>query len=193
MLLDREISVTLRDAQNYRTVRREKRRILNYAGVKANSELSIPFQPLRETVSIEATVTSPDGKTRKLGKEELNLMDAPGAAAAPRYPAGKVLVASLPGVAPGSVVESVVTTEVKSGTFFSLYSTFAASVPAERLRLSLSAPEKLDLKISPSPAAVRSDSVVKGAERIRTWSTASVPELPRGTGHGTRLALRPRR
>lgn len=179
LLLDREISVTLHDAQNYRTVRREKRRILNYAGVKAHSELSIPYQPLRETVSIEATVTSPDGKTRKLGKEELNLMDAPGAAAAPRYPAGKVLVASLPGVAPGSVVESVVITEVKGGTFFSLYSTFAATVPAEKLRLSLSAPEKLDLKLSPAPAAIRFASTAKGKELVRSWSTTSVPELPR--------------
>lgn len=179
LLLDREISVTLHDAQNYRTVRREKRRILNYAGVKANSELSIPFQPLRETVSIEATVTSPDGKTRKLGKEELNLMDAPGAAAAPRYPAGKVLVASLPGVAPGSVVESVVTTEVKGGPFFSLYSTFAASVPAEQLRLSLTAPEKLDLRISSTPAGIRFQTAAKGAERTRDWNTSSVPGLPR--------------
>ena len=87
--------------------------MLNYAGVKSCSELKLSYNPVWEEVSVAATVTAPDGSRQELGEKELNLMDAPWVSSAPRYPAEKVLVASLPGVGPGAVIESTVTRKVK--------------------------------------------------------------------------------
>ncbi len=89
--------------------RRIRKDILNYSGVKSNSEITIPFYPDREKVSVSAVVIPPDGKPHILSDREINIIDAPSAADTPRYPGKKLLIANLPAVAPGAAVEIEIT------------------------------------------------------------------------------------
>ena len=144
ILLDSAETVTIHDASSWTSVAKERRRVLNYAGVKSCSELKLSYNPVWEEVSVAATVTAPDGSRQELGEKELNLMDAPWVSSAPRYPAEKVLVASLPGVVPGAVIESTVTRKVKERPFFSRYVPLAGDAPVVRSSFALTAPFKFD-------------------------------------------------
>ena len=101
-----DTTVTQLDADSFREVIRRRELICNYAGVKSRSELKVPYNPVWESVEIrDAKVISPDGTIQPLADKEINRMDAPWNGAAPRYPGGKILIVSFPGVKPGSEVE----------------------------------------------------------------------------------------
>ena len=80
--------------------------ILTYAGKKDNSEVILAYHPSIETLTLnEASVSNTvSGEVRCAEPHEINIMDAPWVASAPRYPAGKTMVVSLPGVETGSVL-----------------------------------------------------------------------------------------
>lgn len=81
------------------------REVLTYNGLKSSSEVEIDFHPsIAEIEVLNAVVSNKTGKVFKLSSNEINVMDAPWAAAAPRYEAGKKLVVNLPGVEKGSVI-----------------------------------------------------------------------------------------
>ncbi|MBE6385690.1 MAG: DUF3857 domain-containing protein [Lentisphaerae bacterium] len=102
----RQIELTVKDPFNWSVRDKSRRKILNYAGVKAHSEVKIPYLAnWNEVELLSAQVISPDGKIKKVNPSEINHMDSPGNSAGPRYPAQKIMVVSLPGVVPGSVVE----------------------------------------------------------------------------------------
>ncbi len=173
-VLDAENSYELQSATDWVRRHSERRRILNYAGVKNHSELRISYNPVWEEADIEATVTAPDGSIRKLGPEELNRMDAPGAGAAPRYPGAKILVASLPGVVPGAVVESSITLRVKGKPFFSGYTSLPDPAPQQSQKVILR-PGSVPVKTSPAPFGVRELSDGKN----RLWQMENLPAIPR--------------
>lgn len=112
------------DENSFETVTSIRKKIYTYAGTKKHSEIKIAFNPAWEEASIEAKVTLPDGTVKELTKEELNTMDASWVSSAPRYPAEKILVASLPGVAPGSVIEYTIKRKYTKQPFISLMSYF---------------------------------------------------------------------
>ena len=79
--------------------------VVTYQGKKSSSELKISFNPAIETVGLlYATVSNRAGVVRSISGREISVMDCGWAAAAPRYPAGKMLVANLPSVEIGSVI-----------------------------------------------------------------------------------------
>lgn len=81
-----------------------QKEILSYAGKKENSELTYSFNPcIGKCEIITASVSNKNGILH-LSPAEINILDARWAAAAPRYPASKTLVANLPGVETGSVI-----------------------------------------------------------------------------------------
>ena len=74
-----------------------EKEILTYDGKKGSAELKFSYHPSWKKVEIlSATVSNANGKVSSLTAKEINVMDSGWAASAPRYPAGKTLVANLP-------------------------------------------------------------------------------------------------
>ena len=83
--------------------------ILTYDGKKENSEITFEFNPLvRKVRVLRASVTGTDGTTVFASEKELTELDCDWAATAPRYPASRKLVLTLPSVEIGSVLTTVV-------------------------------------------------------------------------------------
>ncbi|MBR2344903.1 MAG: DUF3857 domain-containing protein [Lentisphaeria bacterium] len=108
VILEHREEFFIHDAFKYDHTAYVKRKILNYAGMSAHSELSIPYIEGIDSVEISGRVTAPDGTIHTLDAKEFNRMDAPGSAAMPRYPRIKIAVASFPNVIPGSIIEYTV-------------------------------------------------------------------------------------
>ncbi len=111
-IVKQEINIALSDEYNWTMTETVTKEILTYNGKKSNSELKISYNPIWQDVKINyARVTTPskekDGKPviKEISEQEINLMDEGWVASAPRYPAGKTLVASLPGVEIGSLID----------------------------------------------------------------------------------------
>jgi transglutaminase-like putative cysteine protease len=97
--------VTLLSQSSWITTNICSSRILTYAGKKNGAELKLPYNPSWQEVEIvSATVSNTTGVVHAITPKEMNIMDAPWSASAPRYPAGKILVVNLPGVETGSVI-----------------------------------------------------------------------------------------
>ena len=191
VILDSAAEVKLESGSSWVATDRTRRKVLNYAGVKDYSELKISFNPVWETVEVKATVTAPDGTKKELGKSEINLMDAPWVSAAPRYPAGKVLVASLPGVVPGAVVETAVTRRNRDQSFFCLAVPFAAESPIVRKTFTVELPKDLPLRRSATPnGVIAGESHDNGLSRY-TWTAENVPQLPEEPGQPPRWMFAP--
>ncbi|MBP5285380.1 MAG: chromate transporter [Kiritimatiellae bacterium] len=89
--------------------------ICTYDGKKKSSELAYRFNPSWKNVEIvSATVKTALGETIPVGEREINTMDADWVAFAPRYPASKVTVVSLPAVERGSEIEVVSATSASN-------------------------------------------------------------------------------
>jgi len=182
VILDAAVEVELEDASNWVRTDRMVRKVLSYAGVKDYSELKISFNPAWESVEVKATVTAPDGTKKELSKAEINLMDAPWVSAAPRYPAGKTLVASLPGVVPGATTDVTVTRRCKNRPFFCLAVPFAADSPIVRKVFTTNQPKSLPLRRSATPDGV-TERETADHDRVRhAWTAEDVPQLPSEPG-----------
>ena len=82
--------------------------VLTYKGKKGAAELKFAFNPCVETFDLlSATVSNRDGRVSSVSPREINVMDCAWAASAPRYPASKILVVSLPSVEIGSTISYV--------------------------------------------------------------------------------------
>jgi len=156
-----------------------ERLVLNRNGVSNASELRFAFHPANESVTVNAEVIRPDGTTLALSPKELNLLDDEAFAAAPRYPAGKVLIAALPGVEPGSKIRGTVIRKVRDRSFFSHTEFFADFSPAVRREFTLVAPHSLELRIGEAPNHVRMKT--RREERgpvVRHWSAEETSPVP---------------
>ena len=126
-------NIKLHSANSWDDVRTVKRKIFTYGGAVEHSTVNIPYHPLMEDVEISGEFITPDGKKHTLSDKEINRLDAPWAAAAKRYPAGKILTAAFPGVEPGSTVTYTITRKVKNKPAFHL-ETYARSTDPTMLR-----------------------------------------------------------
>jgi transglutaminase-like putative cysteine protease len=178
ILLNDDVAIDLKGRGEWTVTERITRKILTYAGMKNNSELKIPYNPVWDKISItDAVVKSPDGSVRKLDAKELNLMDAPWSGSAPRYPAGKILVASLPGVQSGSEIQYTITREHKDRPFFGVIGMFRGFDPIVRKTVTLTYDEKLPVNISPAPEGVKESKEVSGGKIRLVWEAANVPAI----------------
>ncbi len=170
VFLDERVDFKLSSASSWTQTKSVKKKVLSYAGKKRHSEIHVNYNPVWESVSIKATVTSPKGEVKTLGPKELNTMDAAWVGSAPRYPAGKTLVASLPGVDVGSVIESEVVVETKGRSFLSVMESFQYYEPLESKSVSISFPKELlpSMKFSLPP-----DESFDGGTRL-VWKAKDV-------------------
>jgi transglutaminase-like putative cysteine protease len=171
-ILSDKTEFTLTDSHSWTETRAVRVKALTYAGKKKNSEIKLDYNPVWEQLTLEsATVTNPDGSVREAKKEEQNLMDAAWAGSAPRYPGGKTLVVSLPGVEVGSVIEYQVKRVCRDRPFFSARVAFRGMDPVRSRTLSVTAPAGLRLAIQPrfAEALQAQSQSLDGAVRYE-WS-----------------------
>ena len=153
--------IKLHTPNSWDETRTVTRKIFTYGGAVQFSTVNIPYHPLMEDVSISGEFITPDGKKHILSSKEVNRLDAPWAAAAKRYPAGKILTAAFPGVEPGSTVTYTVTRKVKDKPYF--YAEMPARTtepallrkltvtPALRMGLSYTRPAEIQVSLSDDP------------------------------------------
>ena len=164
----------LADAHSWTVTRTLRMKVLTYGGKKKNSEVKLGYNPAWEELTLEsATVTAPDGSVKSAQKEEQNLMDAEWAGSAPRYPAAKTLVVSLPGVEVGSVIEYKVKRVCKDRPFFAARVAFRGVDPIQSRTLSVTVPADLPLAVQPhfADALHEQSETLENAVR-REWSAA---------------------
>ncbi|MDR0932181.1 MAG: DUF3857 domain-containing protein [Victivallales bacterium] len=174
--------VKLNDQNSWTRVDHTVRKILTYAGVKEHSELKIAFNPAWESVTIDAKIIAPDGTVKTLSPEEVNLMDAPWVSSAPRYPAGKILVASLPGIVPGATVEISVSRTYREHPFFGTMAIFAADYPIVSKSFTVDAPKNMLIKHSVAPENVIYTEQRDNPEIHYSWSAKNLSQQPAEPG-----------
>lgn len=175
-ILNQSRHFVLQDASHWQETVRTQLEILTYAGTKKNSEIKLPYNPAWQSIELtKAMVTLPDGTVKKIRAEELNLMDAGWVATAPRYPAEKLLVANLPGVEVGSILEYEFVSTVTGKPFFSSTLAFNGHEPIDRQTTTLTAPASLDLVIRNTGIA---ETKTESLETISyTWSATNQPAV----------------
>ena len=108
--------------------------VLTYQGKKALAELKLTYNPSVESLGLlSAVVSNADGTVRHVSDHEINVMDCSWAAAAPRYPASKIIVVSLPSVEIGSTISYTYVRAVTNAPapFYAVYG-FDSHEPLER-------------------------------------------------------------
>ena len=173
-VLSDQIEYALTDSRSWTETRAVRMKVLTYAGKKKNSEVKLGYNPVWEELTVEsATVTNPDGSVKAIKPEEQNLMDAEWAGSAPRYPAAKTLVVSLPGVEVGSVIEYKVKRVCKDRPFFAARVPFRGTDPVRSRTLSVTVPAGVALEVQPrfEEALQAKSATLEGAARYE-WSAA---------------------
>ena len=157
---------------SWSTRREVTEKVLTTAGVKSASELQIAYNPAWETATLEyARVTQKDGTVRTVRPEEINVMDAGGVASAPRYPGGKTLVVSLPGVEVGSTIEYAVTETAKEQPIFSSGAAFTTSDRIREMVLTYDLPDGVTPKMEMDfPAEGHMTEEKKDGRRVITFT-----------------------
>lgn len=167
-----------------------RRRILTYKGMKEHSELKWDYNPAWHEVTLtRARVLNGDSE-KVISQQEVNLMDADWVGSAPRYPPGKTLVASLPGVEIGSIIEYEVTHHYSHRPFFAARASFASFDPIEMMKVRISVPDDMKLKAELFPrgsnptgavavAPVAEERQHEGNRVVYVWSAARIPAIRR--------------
>lgn len=141
-----QTTYTLSNATTWTVTERVHKKILTYAGKKQHAELKIAFNPAWETIElVQARVVDADGTTHRVMDKEINIMDADWVATAPRYPAGKILVISLPGVDRESEVKYTIRRTCINRPFFSACEYFTSHDPIEEKVVKVRAPQGVRL------------------------------------------------
>ncbi|VGO13718.1 hypothetical protein PDESU_02275 [Pontiella desulfatans] len=175
-ILSSETVIELESPTQWKETSRSKIEILTYAGKKSNSEIKLTYNPAWQDIKLTmAKVTQPDGTVKEISEEEINIMDSSWVASAPRYPASKILVANLPGVEIGSILEYEFISTVDGKPFFSTGKTFNGHEPVDRKTFTVSAPGSIDL-------AIRNNGVAENKTESEgtityTWSAADEPAV----------------
>jgi len=135
---------TLHTPTSWTTTNTWSKRILTYAGKKNGSEIKLPFNPVWHDLEIiSATVSNLNGDVFNVTPQEINIMDAPWAGTAPRYPAGKIMVVNPPGIETGSVITVSTRLTQTQAPFFSRSKLFGGTEPTSNETFRLTFPRKM--------------------------------------------------
>ena len=184
LMLEDVVTYNLTDRHGWTKTRSVKKKILTYSGKKQSGELKFTYNPVWEEITLEqAKVTNPDGSVREISEGEINLMDAPWVGSAPRYPGGKILVASLPQLEIGSIINYRYTSTCLNRPFFADYHTFRSYDALEKMTVTLEAPADLSLTVFPDKIEnVSTERSVSEGDSTRVfyrWTAGNLPPLKR--------------
>ena len=158
-----------------------EKEILTPRGKTAASELSFSYAPCtRQVALVSATVSNRSGQVFAVTPKEVNLLDGEWAAAAPRYPASKLLVVNLPGVEVGSVVRYVVAhTVTNAPVAYTARHVFGGRNPVDLERFELHVPPGLEPRLAARHLPAGSaEAVTNGGARVFTWTLRAPPRTP---------------
>jgi len=153
-------------------------KILNYAGVKENSNITIPFPAHTGKVEITGSVTDSKGKKYPITAKDIQFMDDQTTAGVPRYTKRKLAVVTLPGVDAGSIIDLTVNTPVYKRNMFHTDLVTRLSDPVKYQELIIEHPAKMELEISGIPREVQDSSTFGGKRIIRRYTVENSPKLP---------------
>jgi transglutaminase-like putative cysteine protease len=179
-VLDEKVVYTVDDATHWKEERTLRRKVLTYAGKQEAADFKLAYNPaVQQTVLDSATVTSPNGSVLSIDPEkEVHLMDAGWAGEAPRYPSGKILVANLPGVEIGSVIETRVTSVFSGIPFFSTVEFFAGFDPLVEKTVQVKAPPSMQFEfISTDPSLIHRRTFQEAAHTVYEWTAEKRPMI----------------
>lgn len=177
VILRNETKVELLTESSWTMTEKVSRKILTYAGKKSAAELKFSYNPVwTDFTLIAAKVTAADGKVMKVKAEEVNLMDAAWVGSAPRYPAGKIKVVSLPGVDVGCTIDYEVKYTFRDRPFFDMVELFRHSEPIVSASLQLTAPSQLAEKMHTTGVfdGVKTQTLREGDKTVSRWTTEGV-------------------
>ncbi|MBO4344185.1 MAG: DUF3857 domain-containing protein [Victivallales bacterium] len=187
VFLDSRENYTLKDEYAWTTTKYVKLQVTSYSGKKDYSELQLTYVPSVEDLRIDYAKVYNGAKCTELNLQENKRMDAAWNASAPRYPKGTTLVANLPSVEIGSVIEYQYTIEHKAKTVpFSLVSSFRTFNPIRSKSISVTCPKNVNLRhlVSQNGKFVKSDDVniTETADEQNdavtlTWTAQNQPEI----------------
>jgi len=167
------VETDVKNSRNWVTTTKITQEILTYAGKKDNAEIKIHYNPAWENVEIiKAVVTDTEGNEKELNKKELNLMDAGWVASAPRYPPGKILVASLPDVDIDNVIHYEIKRTYKKHPFFAMRKSFNSfdTIDDETIKVTLPATTKIKMK-DPDSDEIEFSKSEEDGKQIYQWKT----------------------
>lgn len=151
VILSQEDEYRLSSAGEWQHLHRVRKQIMSYKGKKEHSELKLGYNPVWEELSLNYARVRNGDNTTSISPEEINIMDAEWVGKAPRYPAAKTLVASLPGVEVGSIIEYEVRRTCRDAPFFAINHSFQGFDPCKEARLIIDAPADLPLALAYFP------------------------------------------
>lgn len=179
-ILEDVLRIEVASKTSWTSTHRRAQQILTYAGKKRFSEVKLDYNPVWQTAElVAAVVTNANGQSHAVKMEEVNVMDAPWAGGAPRYPAAKTRVVSLPGVETGSV--TVVTTRrtQKQAPFFAMQLPFRGFDPIDRMTVELVVPKAMPLKWDGPGDAVDYQRSEDATTITHRWEARNQPALQR--------------
>ncbi len=148
VVIQDEVEWVVQDNEHWVGREHKRIKILTYAGKKEQSEINMDYTPAYEQVRIvNATVTGRDGSVKHLEPQEINRMDAPWVGEAPLYPAAKTLVAGLPGVELGSVIDYTLERVVHSQDGFTMQEIMSDACPILHKTVRVRLPQDMNIRI----------------------------------------------
>ncbi len=158
------------------------KRILSYNGKKREAELKIEYNPAcQDAKLIHAVTISPAGQREEISAGEMNVMDAGWNGSAKRYTGGKILVANLPDVTIGSVIQVEFEISNKaSQPFLAGFESFQLPDELAHKSFTLTAPNKVKVQrlISGPTNSLNADDAVAAGKHVYRWQVDNVPALP---------------
>jgi len=177
IILRQETLYELTDPHSWKVIQSVRKKVQTYAGKKDNAELKISFNTGWEDVElIHALVISPEGKTNVISDKEINVMDAPWVGGARRYPPTKTLVAGLPAVEIGSIIDYSYIRWVKDSPFFALRQSFRSFDEIKATTIKATVPTNMVLHkqlLDPDGVVATGDSL-DALRQVYEWSAAEV-------------------
>ena len=192
-------TINVKDKNTWTTTCYVKKQILTYAG-KEDSEIIINYIPQYQSAKIDFVRVYNDGQLTELDTKENKIMDPDWVGMAPRYTPGKILVANMPAVEIGSVVEFQYTVTSQDFNDFTHTTFFRGKYPIQFASLTVQAPKSLQMDITVSqngllmddyPRSIKESVSENGDFITRTWSTEMQEAIQIGTNKPSGLTYIP--
>lgn len=145
-IISENVEIEIFDQHSWQENKTIKATLLDFSGKREISEMKLHFNEGITELSVEyAKVISADGKVKEIRKEEINLMDQGWSSQAPRYPPGKILVLSFPGVDIGSTIEFKIVSKHSKRPFFEYVDNLRGFYKIGNKKISIKNPNKIKI------------------------------------------------
>ena len=179
-LLYSQKSLDVKDAHTAVYHVKYSKQILTYEGKNRESEVKISYNPACEDARIVRAVVTKDGSRHEITPTEINVMDQGWDAGARRYTAGKILVASLPGVEIGSTIEVEYEVKMKDMPFLAGFEPFQFPDDLQAKSFTVTAPTGLQIQnmVSGPKGIVQEQHSAGSGTQTLQWQAKDVKALP---------------